>query len=196
MTSTINNPTISKDARFTLYTYTTPMDKQGTIILTEYAANKLEKMIESNALIEMRVVDKCSFSLDELLTKGLIINGDSDLIDSLKITIPDKSYTDKKPKIVGKFFHGSRKKLFSGVDVEFMYDPSSSDDEKEKDDNNKNNITNIPKIVRLFDDTNDEPYDEPPIDTDNQQYETASIEGYDNTNSIPSLEWLMNASNI
>jgi hypothetical protein len=191
MTSTINNPTISKDTKFTLYTYTTPMDKQGTIILTEYAANKLEKMIESNALIEMRVVDKCSFSLDELLTKGLIINGDSDLIDSLQITIPDKSYTDEKPKIVGKYFHGSRKKLFSGVDVDFMYDPSSSDDEKEVD--NDKNITNAPRIVRIFDDTNDEPYDE---SYDNINYDNINIEEYDNTNDMPNLECLINASII
>jgi hypothetical protein len=132
--NTQNHSDVSKSVQFTLYTYTTLMGKHGTIILSEYASKKLEKLIEQNKLVEMESFDKCTFSLGELLTKGIIINGCSDLIDSLQITLPDNKYTDEKPKINGKFLHGSRKELFRDLsDVDFTYEPESEVEEVEED---------------------------------------------------------------
>lgn len=118
------------DTKFTIYTYTTESDEIGTIIIN----TKIDGVIKDNNLFEMVNPVSKTITLRELLEKGFVKLGSTDIMESLDITYPDKAFSNDKPIIKGKYLHGSRKDLISNrVDVDFICDPPSEEDTADYD---------------------------------------------------------------
>lgn len=130
------------DTTFCVYNYTTTDYESGTIIINK----DLSKIMDEQKLFDMNNMNVTLVTLRDLLEKGFMSVGSIDLMDTMKITYPCPKYSDMfnknvdvfnklKPRIKGKYMHGSRKKLIiepTGIDFELNpYDSDEkSDDEK------------------------------------------------------------------
>jgi hypothetical protein len=109
-----------------IYAYTTNDNEPGTIILNTSVNPKLTDIFDNNILFTMHDVNKKTIRLEELFVNGIISVGSTDLMETLKICYPDPRINKNKPKITGRYMHGSRRRLIAKpLNVEFELDPAS-----------------------------------------------------------------------
>jgi hypothetical protein len=112
------------ETEFNIYSYLTQDNKPGTII----AHIDLAPVFDKNKLFTMDDVSVKTVKLRDIIGKGFISVGSTDLMDTLDITYCAKNQ-NIKPLIKGKYLHGSRKKLIAKpTQIEFEYDPVSDDE--------------------------------------------------------------------
>lgn len=114
------------DTDLTVFTYVTTDNEPGTIILNTTANPNLDVIFDNNSLFAMYETKKKTIKLKDIFENGIVNFGSVDLMETLKIVYPDKRLSDVKPKIIGKYMHGSRKRLIAEpLRTEFDYDPES-----------------------------------------------------------------------
>lgn len=154
------------DTEIVVFSYVTLNDEPGTIIVNTNvnASSNLETYFNCTDLFIMEKTVKKKIKLRDLLLNGVTTIGSTDTMETLQINIPDKRISSKKPSIVGKFMHGSRKHLIAvPLDIDFDYDPESepepdnTDFDFDIDDdviddviddiiNNNNNVANVANV--------------------------------------------------
>ena len=123
------------DTQFCVYNYTTLDYESGTIIVNK----KLSPIVDEQNLFDMNNMNMKMITLRDLLENGFISVGSVDIMDTMKITYPSLQYSDitnfkTKPKIEGKYIHGSRKKLIiDPTGIDFDLDPDDSEDKSDND---------------------------------------------------------------
>jgi len=128
------NETMSKsdfdklmNTEFKVYCYNTIDEEPGTIIIN----NNISNIFNKNTLFEMDKQCFRTFKLGDLLKQGMITVGSTDIMETLTIQYPDPSYVEMglsndKPKIKGKYLHGSRNQLISiPTKTDFILEPLS-----------------------------------------------------------------------
>lgn len=154
---------LNLETEYHIYSYITADNDPGTVIVD----SKLSKLFEDQVLFGM---DNCSkiqtFKISDLLKRGFICAGSVDLMETLDIVYPNKKlFPNSKPKIVGKYMHGSRKRLIGEkLDIDFDYEPESDHEYVDFDDQPTNQSTDdgLKWIDPIFVDTNknDRKYEE------------------------------------
>lgn len=121
-----------------LYSYVTPEGIPGSII-THDKMNKLFNNNDSN-VIEMDNKSITVFTLKDLLLKGFIKSGSTDLIENLDFNYPILDRNNglgiqvENPKINGKYMHGSRTRIFNeSTGIDFDLNPESDREEVDWD---------------------------------------------------------------
>jgi hypothetical protein len=111
------------DSEYHMYSYMTAENEQGSIIVDSI----MSKLFEDQALFEMDKSDVKKFTLRDLLQKGFISSGTIDIMEPIEIVYPNRTlFPGTKPKIIGKYMHGSRRSLIGEkLNVDFDYDPES-----------------------------------------------------------------------
>jgi hypothetical protein len=127
------------DTEYVVYTYLTPEYKPGAVIVDP----KFRPIFDEKHLFEMESLQSTTLKLRDILVKGFISVGSTDLMDSIDITHPHKYIVEQsgaKSTIKGRYFHGSRRDLIAKpTGIDFTYDPVS-DEEKSEDEEKENNI--------------------------------------------------------
>jgi hypothetical protein len=138
------------NSEYHIYSYVTADHEPGTVIVDPALSDLFGKQI----LFEM---DQCSsvkkFKLKELLQTGLVSAGSVDLMETLTINYPNKIFSpESKPKIIGKYVHGSRKRLIGDkLNIDFEYEPKSAHKhfDFDFDDSNTNSNESESKSISL-----------------------------------------------
>lgn len=117
------------DTKLKIYSYVTDDHEPGTII----TPHELEQIFDNDVLFKMYDVSHKNISLRQLLEKGFISVGSTDIMETLDIEYPLFN-TTKKPTIKGKYMHGSRKKLIlEKTGIDFTLDPESDEEINNQD---------------------------------------------------------------
>lgn len=111
------------DINLIVYSYLTTDNEIGTIITHP----DLSPIFDKNKLFTMDIVESKTFKLRDILSKGFVSIGSTDIMDPVDIIYPLIG-NNKKPCIRGKYIHGSRKLIFETTNIDFTYDPESDDE--------------------------------------------------------------------
>lgn len=123
-----------------VYSYVTTDNIPGTIIINPAVNSKLKNLFDDNKLFEMIDVKEKQITLKQILEKGIITVGSTDIMETINISYPDQRISNDPPTIKGLYMHGSRKRLIAEyLNTEFMYDPASEHEYDDFDDETNNN---------------------------------------------------------
>ncbi len=115
------------DTEYLIYNFSTYNSEPGTIITHP----DLAIIFDENKLFKMDNVNVKTIRLRDIIEKGFITIGSTDIMETLDITYPNPALNNKnKPTIKGKYIHGSRKELITyPTGIDFIYDPESEIEE-------------------------------------------------------------------
>lgn len=129
----LDNVTVDQilDTEYLVYSYKTVDDEPGSIICDP----SLEPVFQNNVPLEMCESNYKIFKLRDLINNGFVSVGSTDLMETIKIRVPNKTiHPSTRPKIVGRYMHGSRKRLFADrTGLDFEYEPESDNETVEFD---------------------------------------------------------------
>jgi len=122
------------DTEYIVYTYLTPDYKPGAVIVDP----KFRPIFDEKNLFEMESLKSTTIKLRDVLKKGFISVGSTDLMESIDITHPHKYIVEQsgaRSVIKGRYFHGSRRELIAEpTGIDFTYDPVSDNESEDKSD--------------------------------------------------------------
>jgi len=118
------------DTEYNIYNYLTLDNESGTIIIDQ----RLDTVFKENKLFGMVKETIKTIKLKDILEKGFISIGSTDIMDPVNISCPHPLLEGLKPKITGRYMHGSRKELISkSTNINFEYDFDSDTEVIEED---------------------------------------------------------------
>lgn len=120
------------DTEYNIYNYLTLDNESGTIIIDQ----RLDTVFKENKLFGMVKETIKTIKLKDILEKGFISIGSTDIMDPVNISCPHPLLEGLKPKITGRYMHGSRKELISkptNINFEYDFDSDTEVVEDKKD---------------------------------------------------------------